>query len=233
MDDGIVTSVPDDIVSCCVEGVNEARMQGGGFFFQPYSKARLQDPDPAHFDKTIVGWKVGFYLLSKVKTIEDFKRLLPEVRVVGAPLLPPNPGRNFEPMIQYAFNDEAGAAVVVEYLDGELRIFGNPFGTLTNAPDFPWHQENLNQFTAPLLDQPAPFGDDVVAHGASGLDIGAKLNLPGEMTSQNRFAQAALFSQHAVPFKDAQGGVERVTNPLHYFDTPLGDKLYKHTDGKE
>jgi hypothetical protein len=97
---------------------------------------------------------------------------------------------------------------------------------ITNTPDFPWHQENLKQFTSLPIDQVAPSKRSADEQGASGLDIGRKTNLPGEITSPNRFVRAALYSQYALPFADGQEGVQRVLNILNNFDIPLGCKLY-------
>jgi penicillin V acylase-like amidase (Ntn superfamily) len=73
---------------------------------------------------------------------------------------------------------------------------------ITNPPDFPRHQENLKQFTSLPIDQVAPLKRSADEQGASGLDIGRKTNLPGEITSPNRFLRAALYSQYALPFAD-------------------------------
>lgn len=113
-----------------------------------------------------------------------------------------------------------------------MHIFDNPLGTLTNPPEFPWHQENLKQFTDLPIDQVPPFVRSAKEQGPTGLDIGRKANIPGEITSPNRFVRAALYSQHALPFADGRAGVQRVLNILNNFDIPLGYKSYAHADGK-
>lgn len=228
---GFTAAIPYDMPAA-MEGINEAGLQAGGFFFQPYAKARYQTPVPGERDTTISSWQVLTYLLSRAATVEDAKRLLSEVRVVSSAPIPSRPGWDFEPCIHYAINDESGASIVVEYLDGELRIFDNPLGVITNPPEFPWHQENLKQFTALPIDQVAPLQRDAGEQDASGLDIGKKANLPGEITSPNRFVRAALYSQYALPFANGQEGVRRVLNILNNFDIPLGYKLYRHVDGR-
>lgn len=228
---GFVAAIPYDIMAAS-EGVNEKGLQAGAFFFQPFDRAKYMVPDPAQYKNTIASWQVLTWVLSQAATVEDVKKLLPDVRVVDAVPIPKTEGWDFEPKIHYAINDASGASIVVEYIDGKLHIFDNPLGTITNAPDFPWHQENLKQYTKLPVDVIAPVKRSEAEAGPTGLDIGTKADLPGPITSPNRFVRAALFSQYALPMKDSKEGVQRVLNILNNFDIPLGYKLYRHTDGK-
>lgn len=230
-DHAFVAAIPYRIMGA-MEGVNDAGLQAGGFFFQPYEKARYQSPDPAQSDRTLSGWQLLTFLLSKAATVAEVKRLLPEIRVVNSVPVPPTPGWDFKPYVHYAINDETGASIVVEYLEGALHVFDNPLGTITNPPEFPWHRENLRQYTGLPVDQVPPLDRSAAEQGPTGLDIGTKANLPGEITSPNRFVRASLYSQYALPFKDAREGVQRVLNILNNFDIPLGYKSYAHADGK-
>ncbi len=229
---GFVAAIPYEALGA-MEGINERGLQGGGFFFQPYDRARYMEPIQSQNDRTIASWQLLTWALSECATVEDVKKKLPELRVVSAKLVPYTEGWDFEPKVHYAINDASGASIAVEYIHGELKIHDNPLGTITNAPEFPWHQENLKQFTESPIDQVPPMKRSQDEAGPTGLDIGTKANLPGEMTSQSRFVRASLFSQHALPFDDAKQGVQRVLNVLNNFDIPLGYKFYRHTDGKE
>ncbi|MBS0251970.1 MAG: choloylglycine hydrolase family protein [Proteobacteria bacterium] len=228
---GFVAAIPYDIMAA-TEGVNEKGLQAGMFFFQPFDRAKYMAPDPAQYKNTIASWQLLTWVLSQAATVEDVKKLLPDVRVVDAVPIPKKEGWDFEPKIHYAINDASGASIVVEYLDGELHIFDNPLGTITNAPDFPWHQENLKQYTNLSVDVIPPVKRSEAEAGPTGLDIGTKANLPGVITSPNRFVRAALFSLYALPMKDSKEGVQRVLNILNNFDIPLGYKQYRHADGK-
>jgi penicillin V acylase-like amidase (Ntn superfamily) len=37
-------------------------------------------------------------------------------------------------------------AIVIEYLKGEMKIFDAPFGVITNAPSYDWHETNLRNY---------------------------------------------------------------------------------------
>jgi choloylglycine hydrolase len=228
---GFVAAIPFDIPGA-MEGVNEAGLQAGAFFFQPFARARFQDADPKARDRTLSNWELLTYLLSRAASVAEARKLLAEVLVVSTAPYPAHPGWDFQPSVHFALNDETGAAIVVEYLDGQLQVFDNPLGVITNPPDFPWHQENLRQFTSLPVDKVPPFPRAAGETGASGLDIGKKANLPGEITSPNRFVRAAVYSQNALPFANGTEGVQRVLNILNNFDIPLGYKQYQHVDGR-
>lgn len=58
--------------------------------------------------------------------------------------------------------------------------------------------------------------------GSSGLDVGSKTSLPGEITSPNRRLRAALCSPYPLPSATGQEGVGRVLNVLDNFNIPQG-----------
>lgn len=228
---GYVSAQPTEF-NASIEGINEAGLQTGAFFFMPFERARYQDPDPAQYDISLSGWQLLDFLLAKAATVEEVKQLLTEVRVVNSVPTPVTEGWDFEPYIHYAINDATGASIVIEYLDGELHIFDNPLGTITNQPEFPWHLQNLRQYTDLPIDATAPIDREAGEEGPSGLDIGKKADFPGQITSPARFVRAALFSQYALPFADGEEGVQRVLNIMNNFDIPLGYKNYQHVDGR-
>lgn len=42
-----------------------------------------------------------------------------------------------------ALHDAAGKNLVIEFIEGEVKIYDNPLGVLTNRPDFTWQINNL------------------------------------------------------------------------------------------
>ncbi|MBQ4891398.1 choloylglycine hydrolase [Shewanella sp. UCD-FRSSP16_17] len=229
---GFVAAIPFE-AEAVTEGVNEEGLQVGLFFFQPYSQAEYQQYDPSLAHESIGGWQFATYVLSQAANVEEAKALLKSVKVVDSNLYPSAEGWDFSPQAHMAINDAEGNAAVVQYVNGELHIFDNPLGTITNAPRFEWHQENLKRYTSLPIDKAAPLGDDVRDVEAGGLDIGNLENIPGEITSANRFVRASIYSQTADRFADADEGVHSVFNILNNFDMPKGVKQYRHSDGKD
>lgn len=154
-DHSFVSASPSKFLSP-TEGVNDAGLQVGVFFFMPFEKARFQDPDPERLTETISSWQLPSLLLGKASSVEHAKTLLKDTLVVDSVPSPATEGWEFEPLIHFAINDVTGASIVVEYLHGELHIFDNPPGTITNQPEFSWHQQNLKLFTSLPIDQTPP-----------------------------------------------------------------------------
>ena len=42
--------------------------------------------------------------------------------------------------------DKTRAGIVIEFLDAKMNVHDNPVGVATNAPDFPSHLTNLNNY---------------------------------------------------------------------------------------
>lgn len=62
--------------------------------------------------------------------------------------------------------DHTGKAIVVQYLNGELKTFVNPLRVLTNAPSFDWHMTNLrNYINLPLGSAEGPDSDPELLKG--------------------------------------------------------------------
>jgi len=48
-----------------------------------------------------------------------------------APGFPPEPQR-----VHFVVYDKTGASIVIEPLDGKLKVYDNPLGVITNSPTF-------------------------------------------------------------------------------------------------
>ncbi|GGK37957.1 MULTISPECIES: linear amide C-N hydrolase [Aliivibrio] len=229
---GFVAATPFEVEQA-VEGLNEHGLQVGVFYFQPYEQAIYQKYIPSKAKNSIGGWQLPTYIISQAKNVDEVRWLLSKVNVVDAIPYPYYKDWNVSPKIHLAVNDAQGNSVVIEYLNGELHIFDNPLGAITNKPRFDWHQQNLKQFTNLPIDQPVPFQNKSKEVMRTGLDIDRLESISGEITSESRFIRAAMYSQTAEPFDTALEGVHAAFNILNNFDIPKGFKRYRHSDGKE
>ncbi len=85
--------------------------------------------------------------------------------------------------------DRSGKVIVIEYLEGKLKITDNPVRVLTNAPSFDWHLTNLRNYVN-LSEKPYTskrIGELTIEPlgGGSGL-----LGMPGDITPPSRFIRA-------------------------------------------
>lgn len=197
-----------------VDGLNERGLSGGVLLFPTF--AEYQDAKPDQLPQTIAAAQVVTWALTRFATVDEVEDALPSIRVVSTALLP-----HQEQAFHYIFTDTSRASIVVEYMGGELHVYDNPLGVLTNSPDFPWHLTNLrNYVNLSVTDVPpvkldqmtfAPLGRGESLHG-----------LPGDFTPPSRFVRATFFAQAAPQLATGEETVTQAFHIMDQFDIPPG-----------
>ena len=214
------------VVGLCVvqkefiaEGINEAGLSTGLFFFPNYGSYLPYNPNEA--SHSVGDLQLNVWMLSQFATVDEVKEAITsgQVRVVGL---------DAGSVVHYRIGDKSGRQVVLEFIDGVPHFYENTVGVLTNSPGFPWHLANLNNYvnlfpgSAPnqLLGQQGltPFG------GNSGM-----LGLPGDATPPSRFVRAAFFRNTAPQCPDGFSTVTQCFHILNNFDIPIG---IEHKNGE-
>jgi len=98
--------------------------------------------------------------------------------------------------------DAKGGCVVVEYERGELRIYENPLGLMTNSPNFPWMVTNLRNYVGMTSDQRTMQNFAGIETRPTGSGSGM-LGLPGDITPPSRFVRMAVMTHFADPPENA------------------------------
>ncbi len=203
-----VTVEQNDFVA---EGVNEAGLSAGLFYFPdygsygPYSQ-EMRETSVA--DLQLVPW-----VLSNFSTIDDVKRGLEKVHVVSV-----DPRAS---TVHWRIADASGRQVVLEIVDGKPHFYENTLGVLTNSPDFEWHMKNLNNYVN-LFPGSAP-DRPIGPHTLSAFGAGSgMLGLPGDVTPPSRFVRAAFFQSTAPKQPTARRAALQAFQILNNFDIPVG-----------
>ncbi len=128
---------------------------------------------------------------------------------------------NEPPPMHYVVYDQKGNSIVIEPIEGTLKVYENKLGVITNSPTFDWHLTNLNNYinlspvnvgSNRLRNFPLyPFGQGT-----------GMLGLPGDFTPPSRFVRAAFLSATAVPVRTSDEAVEQTFHILNLFDIPIG-----------
>ena len=160
-------------------------------------------------------------LLGSCKKAADAVTVLRGLTVVDDPTVAALIGR-----MHWSVIDEAGGSLVLEYIDGALRVHDNSeVGVLTNDPDYRFQLQNLNQY-APYPTQldgiaptfPFPVQSEI---GAVPTEVGHGFNtrfLPGGYSPPDRFVRTFLLKQtatHVAPPKDTDAGIELAAGLLN------------------
>lgn len=193
-----------------VEGLNEARLSAGLFYFPGYGEyVTYDEKEKAH---TMADLQLVSYILSSFSTVDEAIEGIKMIDVVSV-----YPGAS---TAHWRIADKSGRQVVLEYIDGKACFYENHVGVITNAPGFEWQLTNLNNYMN--------IGTGTVANKMLGeqelRSIGAGsgyLGLPGDFTPPSRFVRAAFLLNTTGQQADGWKTVKHLFHLLNNFDVPL------------
>ena len=126
------------------------------------------------------------WILCQCASLEEAKKLLSRMNLVGTPFSPQLPTAQ----LHWLIADKSGSLTVECMADG-LHIYDNPVGVLTNNPPFDKQLFHLNDFMHLSPKQPEnTFSSDLNLQTYS-RGMGA-LGLPGDLSSASRFVRVAF-----------------------------------------
>ena len=136
-----------------------------------------------------------------------------------------NPLLKGVPPLHVAVSDATGKALVIEFADGQMNVYDNPFGVLTNSPAFPWQLTNLRNYVNLDAADVKPLVANGVTLPPTGHGAGM-LGLPADATPPSRFVRTFFNTQNAAPVKDARAALNLALHILNAVDIPQGvDRL--------
>lgn len=198
-----------------LDGINDQGLYVGLFYFPGY--ASYPDATADNAAHAMAPQEYGAWLLGNFATVEEVEANFDKVVLVPVVLdlikqVPP---------VHFVVHDRSGKAVVIEPVDGMLKIHDNPLGVMSNAPTFDWHMTNLRNYinlTVTNVPQVTLSGTELAQFGqGTGLH-----GLPGDFTPPSRLVRAAVFSQSALPSDTAPEAVLQAFHILNNFDIPYG-----------
>ena len=191
------------------EGINEAGLSAGLFFFPRYGKYEVYDE--MHNNITLADMQVVQWALSQFATIDELKEGVKHVHIVGL---------DKTAVVHWRIGEASGRQVVMEIVDGEVSFYENIVGVLTNAPGFEWQLANLDNYVnlRPGSAENYKLGEvQLQPIGGSS----AMLGLPGDFTPPSRFVRAAFFRNTAPQRADGYATVLQCFHILNNFDVPI------------
>ncbi|MBS2100498.1 linear amide C-N hydrolase [Carboxylicivirga linearis] len=197
------------------DGMNEAGLAAGMFYHPNYAK--FQEYNSADASKTISSQELLTYILSSFKDVEEVKKGMQEISVVGVI----EKAIGMEVGAHWIVTDANGTSLVIEYSEGELMLHDAPLGVITNAPKYDWHMTNLNNYVNLTAHPQSPKKLNDITISPMGAGSGF-LGMPGDNTPVSRFVRAVAWSQSARKTNDADETVYEVFRILDNFNLPLG-----------
>ncbi len=170
------------------DAVNECGLYAAGLNF-PHEAAYTGYRDGM---KNLASFEVIPYLLSRCRSLAGAVSVLENANIVGdsySDELPSTP-------LHWLIGDASGS-VVAEPTSAGLKIYQNPFGVMTNSPDFKSQVRNLSKYmrctSAPPENSICPGVTlPIYSRGLGGV------GLPGDFSSESRFVRAVFAKNHTV-----------------------------------
>jgi choloylglycine hydrolase len=196
------------------DGMNEAGLSVEGLYF---TEGKYESVDPKDAGSAVSSNDFASWILSNFATVDEVKDALPSVKVwgedvalLGGPLL-----------LHFAIHDASGKCIVVEFINGQKRIYDNPIGVMTNMPDFPWQVTNLRNFVNLSSLIPKALDFNGVAIKPTGTGSGWH-GIPGDWSPPSRFVRIAYLVNFTPKAKDRAGVLNLAKHILNTVDIPLG-----------
>ncbi|MGF1686752.1 choloylglycine hydrolase family protein [Photobacterium japonica] len=211
-------SVSDD--RFIAEGVNEAGLSSGLFYFKNYGS--LSQYDPKHTADNITDMDFVRWMLSQFSTVDEVEQAIANIKIV--PVYMDAKG-NPSPTAHWRVADKLGNNIVIEIMNnGQVSIHKNTAQVLTNAPDYQWHLTNLNNYIN--LHPGVSQGQKFSGVNAFSLGVGSgALGMPGDITPPSRFVRAAFFVNTAPDLHNGDEAVSQAFHILNNFDLPIGTEF--------
>ncbi len=200
-----------------VEGVNEAGLSAGLFFFPQYGD--YAPYDAADNDKTLCDMQFVSWVLSQCSTIDQVKEELSKLTLVTL--------NNKIGAVHWRITEPNGRMVVLEVVAGVPHFYENKLGVITNAPGFQWHMTNLNNY---VNLEPGSAPDNTIKPGITLKPLGhgsGMHGLPGDFTSPSRFVRATFFQTTSPVWATGFDTVVQAFHILNNFDIPIGSQHIK------
>lgn len=207
--------VDADNLPLAVDGMNESGLSMGMLWLPGTVYQDVSSTKPAAVLSLL---DLGHWILGNFKTVDEVKSAIADMRI-WSPKLADWGGT---PTAHLALHDGQGNSAVIEFIDGQQKIYDNPGRVLTNAPTFDWHTTNICNYIrlSAANAQPATLRGTVLAPPGQG---GGFLGIPGDWTPPSRFVRATAMLAFAKAAKDSPAGVNLGLHVLNAVDIPLGD----------
>ncbi|UYW00592.1 linear amide C-N hydrolase [Flavobacterium agricola] len=201
-------------VKDALEGFNDA---GLAFSLNMMPSPPLNEIKPEEYKNAVPYASFGEWVLANFATVDEVKAGLTQGVVFWSEALEMLGG--LETPFHFAVYDKAGGSIVVEVKNGALVVYDNPTGVMTNGPEFPWHMENLNNYShiTNIDTTIGKVGDLNLRQPDSGI---ATSVLPSSATSVGRFIKAFYFSTYANRVADPDLQLVELGHVMNNFDRP-------------
>lgn len=196
------------------DGINEMGLMGSNNLLPHYASF---SKEPAEGKINLTTASAFNFLLSRCRDVEEVRNEAEIMNIITH-------GETEEDIsipMHFFFKDKSGNAIVLEPKDGQLLAYDNPYGVLTNAPEFPWHVINLKNYInlQPENIEETDFNGVPVTKFGNGSGL---VGLPGDFSPPSRFVRSAYFVANTPKDLARQEAILQAFRILSQADIPTG-----------
>jgi Penicillin V acylase and related amidases len=198
------------------DAINEEGLMGISLYFSGYAQYAQA---PSDGKKAINPAIVLSYILSNCKNLDEVKTefeknitLIQEV----------NPILNSETPLHFMFSDKSGKALIIEPdKAGDVTMYEDNVGVLTNGPTYSWHETNLRNYISVSPNQYASI--EMEGKELSPFSQGSgSFGMPGDYTPPSRFIRASYQKKYTTKGATEIDGVTQLFHILATANIPKG-----------
>ncbi len=199
------------------EATNEKGLSIAGLYFP-----RNAHFNPGEKDKfNLCPYELFPYFLGLYASVAELREILSRLNITDIPLTPDLPVAQLHWMI----SDET-ECIILEQMEGGLKIYDNPVGILTNNPPFGYHLANLNNYMNLTPCCPENRFSDKLNLQQYGMGMGA-IGLPGDSSPTSRFVKASFTKFNSVCEENEESSVTQFFHILDSVSVVRGTSLTK------
>lgn len=206
------------------DAVNEKGLAMAGLNFVGNAVYREEEPGK----NNVATYEFIPWILSQCASLNDARNLLEHINLTSTPFSKEIPAAQLHWMIA-----DRNACITVESVEAGIRIYDNPAGILTNNPPFGEQMFQLNNYMCLSSKSPQNHFCSRLPLRTYSLGMGA-IGLPGDLSSQSRFARAAFVKANSVSGDSEAESISQFFHILGSVDQQRGccekeDGKYEYT----
>lgn len=214
---GSVIASAFDIIS--VDGINEAGLAGHVLWL---AESDYGTPDSSRTQLSQAAWLQ--YFLDNFATVDEAVAWINKSDVQVVQMTDPTGGK--PPAIHLALDDASGDSCIIEYTDGQAKVYhSRDYVVMTNSPTYDKQLELVHQVTGLGGDKPIPGSTDAVDRFARASYYVSRLEQP--KTQINAVAaMLSIIRNAAQPFRKPDPGKPDASQTIWQTVTDLTNKRY-------
>ncbi len=153
-------------------------------------------------------YDIASYLLSQASTVSEGLELIRSQQLVQSAVKEKEGYFIKDIPVHYVMRDKKGNSAVIEFIDGQVKIYENAEDILTNSPPFDWQLKHASYYDTLLGGNKTPnekfsktfYEYDEIYKTIAHVGEANLMGLPGDYTPPSRFARArVLLNNFPIP----------------------------------